>query len=393
MLADPQSVSERSQRVPELDGLRGLAVLMVIYGHYLVPYIHLMQLPVPWPVLRFLALSRSGVELFFVLSGFLIGGILLDNRHSSRYFRTFYVRRFFRIIPLYLAVCLLVVLGVTLAQQFDSRLFIRLFNTPIPWYAYATFTQNFWAPFVSSLGGVSLGVTWSLAVEEHFYLTLPLVVWLLRDRQKLLVAVLGLAVLAAPLFSVFLMTQVADASFDGKLAVHALTPARLDELALGVLGAMAVRSERVRGLLERYWHLLLVLAVVAAFDLLLPMYATSAVRLGGLPLGDFLPSRFGIFYLCLLLSAVLFKKGLTAKVMRNRALVRSGIVAYGAYLLHHPILYACSVLILGRPPTPFNALSEILVTIVAFAATMAISMLSWSYFEKPLVMWGHRSKY
>lgn len=352
MLADPQSVAERDQRVPELDGLRGLAVLMVIYGHYVVPWMHLMELPLPWTALRFLALSRTGVELFFVLSGFLIGGILLDNRYSPRYFKTFYIRRFFRIFPLYVALCILVALGFILVQQSDSRLFTRLLDTPIPWYAYATFTQNLWAPIVGNLGGIPLGVTWSLAVEEHFYLTLPLVVWILRRRPTFLAVVLGVSVLAAPFFRVGLISLGADLSFDGDLAAHALTPARADELALGVLGAMAVRSDYVRRLLVKHRFWILALASVSAFDLLAPTLATGSLQFGTFTLGDFLPSRLGIFYLCLLLSVVLFQKGVTAKVMRNRMLVRSGIVAYGAYLLHRPILFGCFALIIGRVPAP-----------------------------------------
>lgn len=352
-----------------------------------------MELPLPWPALRFLALSRTGVELFFVLSGFLIGGILIDNKHSSRYFRTFYVRRFFRIFPVYVALCFLVVLGLALARQLGSQPFISILDPSIPWYAYATFAQNIWVPIVGNFGGASLGVTWSLAVEEHFYITLPLVVWALRRRPALLAAALGAAVLAAPFIRVMLILLGMDLPFDGDLAAQTLAPARADELALGVLGAMAIRSDYVRGVLVKHRIWILVVALACAYDLLLPTLATGSLQFGAFTLGDFLPSRLGIFYLCLLLSAVLFQEGVTARVMRNRILVQAGIVAYGAYLLHRPILFICFALILGKMPAPVSEISDVLVITIAFISTMALAMLSWSYFEKPLVKLGHRFKY
>src|ERR1700692_4845763 len=102
-------------RVPELDGLRGFAILIVIVGHYI-------SVSAPRHIGQVLsttaALSWTGVDLFFVLSGFLIGGILLDVRDSSNYFRVFYARRFFRIFPVYYAWLILYVLLLVLGRSF-----------------------------------------------------------------------------------------------------------------------------------------------------------------------------------------------------------------------------------------------------------------------------------
>src|SRR5207249_8008489 len=123
-----RAVSER--RVPELDGLRGCAILMVVFWHYVEPG------NIPRYVSAFGRLTWSGVDLFFVLSGFLIGGILLDARSSSNFFQVFYTRRFFRIVPIYAAVLLIVPTFLLLAQRTHHGTWL----TPAhpPWYFFWT---------------------------------------------------------------------------------------------------------------------------------------------------------------------------------------------------------------------------------------------------------------
>src|ERR1700730_12028781 len=118
-------------------------------------------------------LGWSGVDLFFVLSGFLIGGILLDARQSANYFRVFYTRRFFRIIPIYY-VFLLIVLGLSSLGTFGlTSDFSWMFVWRLPWLPQFLFLQNFWMALINNFGAQGLGVTWSLAVEEQFYVTIP----------------------------------------------------------------------------------------------------------------------------------------------------------------------------------------------------------------------------
>ena len=163
-----------SGRIPELDGLRGLAIGSVLIWHYfMVPTVTAPGTPLSY-ALVFGRLTWSGVDLFFVLSGFLIGGILLDARKASNYFQVFYTRRFFRIVPIYAAVLLIVPTFLLLAQRTHHGTWL----TPAhpPWYFFWTFTQNFWMVRAMDFGGNALGVTWSLAIEEQFYLLWPLIV-------------------------------------------------------------------------------------------------------------------------------------------------------------------------------------------------------------------------
>src|SRR5947209_6904169 len=157
----------------ELDGLRGLAILMVVSFHYnLAPF-----------------LGGVGVDLFFVLSGFLLGGTLLDKREASNYFKAFYTRRVCRIFPLYflslfLFVILLLAAPFTLGWLLFGDSIRFLLGDPLPLWSYFTFTQNF-AMVDQGVWGIPwLGHAWSLAVVEQFYLILPVLIRFV-SREKL----------------------------------------------------------------------------------------------------------------------------------------------------------------------------------------------------------------
>src|SRR5882672_5407040 len=133
------TVAQPGERILVLDGIRGLAIAMVLVWHYFSEPLSNSASP----LLRFLShltlQSWSGVDLFFVLSGFRIGGILIDAKGSEHYFRTFYIRRAFRILPIYIVACLAYfVVGRWAVSGFQG-----VMKHAMPWYVYATFTQNF----------------------------------------------------------------------------------------------------------------------------------------------------------------------------------------------------------------------------------------------------------
>jgi peptidoglycan/LPS O-acetylase OafA/YrhL len=157
-------------RLLALDGLRGLAALMIIAHHYGPSQIVAgIGEPLAY-VNRALGLAWSGVTLFFVLSGFLIGGILMDNVAAPNYYRIFYLRRACRILPAY--VLLLVLFGALNAAGLAAhhpQAFGWLSHQPLPRWSFFTFTQNFFMVRVDDFGSAALAPTWSLAVEEQFY--------------------------------------------------------------------------------------------------------------------------------------------------------------------------------------------------------------------------------
>src|SRR5665213_604282 len=161
------------RRIPELDGLRGMAILLVMVGHYFsVPGVGAVSLLNGY----WFRLGWTGVDLFFVLSGFLIGGILLDARGSSNYFKTFYARRFFRIIPLYYAWILLYVVLAPVVRMFFSDRIGPVQRVDGSILAHLFFLQNFHEFLKSGASFWWFSSTWSLAVEEQFYLVAPLLV-------------------------------------------------------------------------------------------------------------------------------------------------------------------------------------------------------------------------
>ena len=152
-------------RIPELDGIRGVAILMVIVWHYFYSQIH----PARHSVLAMSAipfsLCWSGVDLFFVLSGFLIGGILVDSRESANFFRIFYLRRVCRIAPIY--VLLLMTFGLAYLLSGSDGRFSWLLGGPLPALSYVTFTQNILMGLRGTFGATWLAPTQQERVRAH----------------------------------------------------------------------------------------------------------------------------------------------------------------------------------------------------------------------------------
>src|ERR1039457_3059498 len=169
-----KSLDSALSRIPALDGLRGLAILLVILCHAYIfqgtnVYLDKTALKNVWGLARF---GWCGVELFFVLSGFLITSILFKTKESPQYFKSFYGRRAVRIFPLYFAVLLIFYYGPISffpAYRFEPSHKIWFFLYLANWKA------GFWPVD-------DLTLFWSLCVEEQFYLVWPLIVWLTGKR-------------------------------------------------------------------------------------------------------------------------------------------------------------------------------------------------------------------
>ena len=369
-----------SRRIPELDGVRGLAVLAILLYHlvFLAGWSRL-----PFRIGALLSFGWSGVDLFFVLSGFLIGGILLDARDASNYFRVFYTRRAYRILPLYLALC------GTSVLIFYTHLPTHhwLFEGKTPWYAYLTFGQNFWM-VKDTIDSRQLDMTWSLAVEEQFYLTLPLVIRFVR--REALPYVFAAGVLLAPLIRTAVWLSV-PAYRDS--ITYLLAPCRMDALLLGVLAAYGVRNDATLGWLVGHAKLLRWTAIVLALGL--AGLTRAHIARESLIFTSLGYTWVAAFYLLLLILAVT-QKGIISTLFRFPPIMKLGILAYGLYLLHQPVMGLVYGLA-GRdspslgpwPPEwiPLGLMSIAAITVIVLAN------ISWEYFEEPLVRRGHHFRY
>jgi peptidoglycan/LPS O-acetylase OafA/YrhL len=373
-----------SSRIPALDGLRGLAISLVLLSHYTWFksghnwLAHIIQTVFP--------LSWTGVDLFFVLSGFLIGGILMDCRNTENYFRTFYIRRICRIFPLYfLWLVLFAVLPWLLSaccfQGWYNWLFAKDFSK-VPMWSYTVFLQNIFCSRIFLHTSYWMIVTWSLAVEEQFYLLVPAVIWFVPVRK--LPYVLALLILFAPVFRLFLYMYHPD------IFTLVLLPCRMDTLLIGVLCAYWIRHERSRLWLEkRQGRLYPVLGVLLAGAGYLTANANSPYSFEMVFWGY---SWLALLYACLLLIVVTEKKGIIISFMRLPLLRNLGIIAYGVFLMHLAINILMHGLILGREVYITNLL-DVSVTLVALFATLLLATLSWHFFEKSIIKWGHSFSY
>jgi len=380
------SVSSPKQRLIELDGLRGFALIMILVFHS-------VSQEGEYPAGSFLAyLQRSAgmgwtaLDLFFVLSGFLIGGILMDSRNSPSYFKTFYIRRFYRIVPVYYLWVILYVLLIGFAGDLVTRYSNSGMHPPLTLsiVSYFLFLQNSFTIPLFGLAGGWFGHLWSLAVEEQFYLVAPLVVRLTRPKnlKGVLFFVILIAVCARILFRFVL--------HGSPPTVTTRTVCRIDSLAIGMLGAILVRSET--GSLWLSQNLRSLRAVLATFGLgvvALFLFSYGSNTLGMQTVGF---TWMAGFYTTLLLLAVQNHAGWLASFLRIRLFRELGSVSYCVYLIHVVVNVSLHTVILHSPPR-ISTLAGVLVTLLAVLVSYGVAKMSWIFFEGPLQRRGHAYKY
>jgi len=335
------------KRVPNLDGLRGLAILLVLAHH--VP-----TSSVDW-VVRFQHHGSHGVSLFFVISGYIVMTLMLRELRKSGGIdvRGFLVRRILRLWPLYYLV-LLVEAGLVYVAQVYSPENQALFTDNLA--CYVMYCSN----WLKTSGQGPFFVSWSLAVEEQFYLLLSLLLLVLRPA------------LLAAVFMVLLVVKVSLASW-----VHVdmlALPWRVilsysEAILLGVLLAFLLNNSKSYVWLSRF----------AAYRY---MPAVLFVMFGGFLLFANLENKSGVtalvFYLiCTLLVGVCAISD-KLPIIGGKMLSWIGLLSYGIYLLHMPILSAVKKF----------TMEPMLVLIFTLVLVLPLAWLSYTFFEEPLRQWG-----
>lgn len=368
-------------RMPELDGVRGMAIAMVLIWHYVgitLPPAGVEQHPNTWipNFKQSLIILRSGVDLFFVLSGFLIGGILIDQRQTNNYYKIFFLRRACRILPLYY----LLILLFFFARAFDAQ--GELFGGPIPLLAYATFTQNYFMPVFGTYGAAWLSATWSLAIEEQFYLFFPFVV---RRTRRALPWILAAGVIGAPLLRIWSYFY-----FDGDdFPAYIWLPCRLDSLCWGGLLSYVLRTRRGRSWVDRHrrplrWSLGTLTIGAVALDVALARDVGFYMSILGHTL-------LGALYALALLLIILNAGSQSTRWLRSRPLIWLGQVSYGIYLIHGIVLVA--VFQAARRDRILDSSSSALLLVIALLTTLGVCAASYYWFERPFLRLGHRATY
>jgi peptidoglycan/LPS O-acetylase OafA/YrhL len=371
-------------RIPQLDGLRGIAILLVISLHYLNDASHG---PFGSLLYRFgcaFRLGWAGVDLFFVLSGFLIGGILLDARESENYFQTFYLRRFFRILPIYYLWLALFIVAAFLFGSSVGTVYANDQSVVKLLPAYFLFLQNYLQLPFASFAWLWLAVAWSLGVEEQFYLVSPPLVRFLSIRK--LKSVLIATLFVAPFLRVALYLLWSG----GKFAMYVWMPCRADSLAIGVLAALLWREGTIQAWYaahRRHFHTLLGILALAMPFFIKWLFSPYAFWMGFVGY-----SWLALFFACLLLQGLLEPHGIWGRFLNLAFLREMGRLSYCIYLIHLLILGLCHSLILHKLPS-IASVPAAGITLLAFCLTYVLAALSWRYFEHPLLRQGHRYKY
>jgi len=315
------------------------------------------------------------VDLFLVLSGFLIGGKLLETQSSPDYYKMFYTRRARRILPVYL-----LFLGFTtfcyvfIYPSHRLAMSWSLDHPALPWYLYLTFTANFWMAYHNTFGAWQLSVLWSLAVEEQFYLIAP---FLIRfARAALLPRVLVTGILSALLLRCSLQFVNGHA-----VAVYVLLPCRIDALIWGILAAYLVRKHEAWNFLVDHrkglWGLFYVLGMgICLASFLTTMHSVTTETIGY----DWLD----VFYVAALALVLVDQQSWLGNLARLPWLTGLGMISYGLYLFHYTIYDLSMGYLLGHSG-PVRSLADLGVALFAIALAIGLATLSWHFLEKPIL--------
>lgn len=359
-----------ARHVPALDGVRGVAILLVLAMHSLAQ-LHAVGWMAPA-----VALSRAGwvgVDLFFVLSGYLITGILLETRGAAGYFRSFYARRWLRIWPLYL----LALTALTAVSWWapglwraDAAWFLR--EAPWFWSHTVNLRSALWGGIAVNPYGA--GTYWSLGVEEQFYLVWPFVVAWIAPRRLAKVCLL-LAVGSAVTRTLLLATGTAR----GVTYTFPLT--HLDGLALGSALAAAVRVGLLPAWLRRWGAWLADAPRLVLTYVLMVTGFTFIAQAGHAGAGQTIGLAVGSCWGALVLAAIVTAHADTplARALSAPWLVWIGVRSYGLYVIHHPVLFCTGRILQAAWP----AVPAAFAYGTGVAVSFALAWASWRWWETP----------
>jgi len=371
--------------IPELDGLRAVGILAVIMVHW-NPLGHHYNEVLPF-VTRFPRLGWVGVDLFFTISGFLITGILLSTKGKEGYFKNFMARRALRIFPVYYLLLFLVWVVFPLLPDFYEYVFSS--DTPIGVVSYWLYFSNIMMGYGPAKHEL-LQITWSLSIEEQFYLVFPLFVYRYTPRTLAKIAI-GILI-AGPILRAFCLFYLGNSAN----SIQFLTPLKLDSICYGILLRIWLESMSVDQF-RKYQKLAVRLLPLIPLGLLAMLYLQESQTADGKRLVGQNPWNIVIGFsflgfgsaLLILASLGENKKFWLNRFLTQKYMINIGIISYGIYLYHETVEVMLSDYLVGVLgfEEPSLIMKFCFFIPVSFVLTMTIATLSWRYFEKPILQY------
>lgn len=363
-----------SRHLPALDGLRGIAALGVVAAHVFPGNPHNV---VEKTIKGMFDFGHVGVDLFFVLSGFLITGILYDSLPGEGFFRNFYARRALRIFPLYYGVLAVTgIVGVVWHLKYHRQL--------LSLALYLQNTSVITIPLFRYLGptGVPLNHFWTLAIEEQFYLVWPVLVFLLRKRSRLL-ACCGFFFVFCPLLRAELFLRGVF-----YFRIHETTLCRADTLLAGAALALLLRSRFHDGVLRAGWWILAagILGLICneAAHIVAPQSPNASWH------AALVTSLYDtvLAVACTGLLALTLRSPMIKGFFQIGALRSLGKYSYGIYV-YHLILFAYLDVpmrkTLSAHMTSNKDIDVVLSGVLCFVLTVVVAYVSYRWYEKPFL--------
>lgn len=362
-----ETAKTQQRRIVALDGLRGLATIIVLLSHYFGE--------VQNGFAPFMA-GWIAVNVFFVMSGFLVGSLILDKEDCRNFLQVFYIRRICRTVPVYFACVIIVYLFISLLGEvhwIDA-------DVQFPLWSYLSFTQNFFMIQSGSTGAHWLAPTWTLVVEEQFYLLVPTLFILVPRRY--LIHTLTAIILSA----IGVRWAIIQFAPDFQMARFVLLPARADEIASGLLLAVILKSDKIDWI--RHKQKIRILPMLPLVTLLCFVVID---RVYNIRIGEIIrPTLISIFSATYILVLVLgFEE---ANKFHSKFLCFFGSTSYSIYLTHLLVLGLLHGFVFGKVPD-VASIPQIALTIAALPIAVFVGWVLTKIFEEPITAWGRSWKW
>ncbi|HZY82687.1 MAG TPA: acyltransferase [Cyclobacteriaceae bacterium] len=349
----PISISYKPTHIRALDGFRGMAIVMVLLFHL-------------FPFFKLFSFGWMGVDLFFVLSGLLITGILIDSKDEPNYYTRYIAKRVLRIFPLYYAFLVLFFVVfplVGLAEQIPNFSYLTEHQ---PWYW--AYLQNWLVLFDPDFPPANfLSHFWSLAIEEQFYVFWPLVVYV-TPRNKMLYVALAFIIVS-------LLLRITLIAFDvSTVKAYVFTFSRLDGLCIGASIATMLRIPHLQ---EKLNHLTKPVMIVTAILTVAVIGVGRSVSFAHPAFATIGYTVIDLFFGACMVFALSTQPGNLIKgVAENFILVFFGKYSYGMYVYHIPVYFLVQTFLKGVTEKP------LIISLLALVATILVAMISFHGFEK-----------